>query len=247
MADLYHINVPSVMMLLRADETAEPSNELLYGESIEVLEQDGEYVLVKAQHDGYEGYISMTSLQSHREKTHKISVPSTHLYQDPDFKTPPLMPLYFLSHVHVTDEKQEGFVRLANGGWVFAEHLENVSTQQDDFVETALKFEDTPYIWGGRSMNGIDCSGLVQISLMAAKIECPRDTKDQVQSIGQSLELDGVTFQRGDFIFFERHVGIMLDSENILNATSRHMQTVTEKLSDVVEAYDGITAARRIS
>ena len=113
----------------------------------------------------------------------------------------------------------------------------------DDFVETAMKFLDTPYLWGGRSCAGIDCSGLVQISLMAAGLECLRDTKDQIGTIGTKAS---PPLKRGDLVFFEGHVGIMVDEENLLNATSRHMKTIIEPVDHVKDAYNGILNIKRL-
>lgn len=243
MSERFQIHVPSVMMRQGPSETAEASNELLYGEIVEVLKQEGEWVRIRTDHDGYEDFIPMSVLGKPHETTTKISVPSTHIYQDPDFKSPVLSPLYMGSKITLSGKEQNGFCELAHSGWVFADCLSNDTAP--DFVETALMYEHAPYIWGGRSAAGIDCSGLVQISLMSAGIDCPRDTKDQIETLGQGAESENL--QRGDLVYFERHVGIMLDSENILNATSRHMKVVIEKLEDMVAAYDsGILGVRRL-
>lgn len=243
MAKLSNINVSSVMMRLEPNESAEASNELLYGEAISILEETDDWIKVQAQHDGYEGFIPSNTIKTHQDKTHKVSVPVTHLYDAPDFKSPHKQPLYFLSPVHASDEKQNGFVKLANGRWVFGEHLCALSKTTDNFVETALKFLDTPYLWGGRSCAGIDCSGLVQISLMAAGVKALRDTKDQITSIGTE---HSSAPERGDLVFFKGHVGIMIDGEQLLNATSRHMKTVIEPLAAVEDSYDGILSIKRL-
>ena len=242
MSDTFQIHVPSVMMRVQPNESAEASNELLYGETVGVLEQHGEWVHIQADHDGYEGHIPMSVLGTPHETTVKVNSLSTHVYEDPDFKGPVLSPLYMGSQIALSGKEENGFCELQHSGWVFADHLSNC--KRDDFVETALMFENAPYIWGGRTAAGIDCSGLVQISLMAAGIDCPRDTKDQMNAVGQGVTAENL--QRGDLVYFERHVGIMLDGENILNATSRHMCVVTEKLSDIEKVYDGILAVRRL-
>ena len=241
-----HINTPSVMMHESPALNAEYTNQLLYGEAIDVLRNEGDWMHVRAVHNNYEGYIPSASLKTHKNKTHKVSAPLTHIYETADFKSQMRQPLYFLSPVCVrSDTQQNGFVQLQNDGWVFADHLTELNIMHSDFVETALRFKGAPYIWGGRCVNGIDCSGLVQISLMAAGIDCPRDTKDQTQYFNHEIDADNL--QRGDLVFFERHVGIMIDDSQLLNATSRHMCTLIENVSALERVYGGINAIRRVS
>ncbi|HRQ61788.1 MAG TPA: C40 family peptidase, partial [Alphaproteobacteria bacterium] len=109
--------------------------------------------------------------------------------------------------------------------------------------ETALKFAGTPYLWGGRTGYGIDCSGLVQAALLAAGIACPRDTKDQIH-IGKDVA-STTPPKRGELVFFERHVGIMVDNTRIFNATARTMDARIEKLDDMAAQYQGGILARR--
>ncbi len=246
MSEQYQIHAPSVMMRLEPDESAEVSNEMLYGEIVNVLGgNEGDWIKVRADHDGYEGYIPFTIMGSVHGSPHHVCVPTTHIYSNPDFKSATQSPLYMGSRLATKEDTKDGFRELQHSGWVFEQHLRSADSTQKDYVETALLFENAPYLWGGRSCAGIDCSGLVQISLMEAGHPCPRDTKDQAQEIGQHIEPDQKR-QRGDLVFFEGHVGIMIDEKNILNATSRHMRVIAEKLEDVIEAYEGIQTVRRL-
>lgn len=247
MAEFQNIDAPIVTMFNSPDLSGEPINTLLYGERIEVQSQKGDVAKIKSENDGYEGFIDAELMAPHSKKTHKVIAPMTHLYEEPNFKTEPFVPLYMLSPVHATEEKQNGFVKLGNGKWVFEEHLGSITDTHADFAEMALKFLYTPYVWGGRSAAGIDCSGLVQICLNAAGLPCPRDTKDQVHIYGENIDpAEYGSLRRGDLVFFERHVGIMLDSKLIVNATSRHMSTVVEELSSVADSYSGIILVRRV-
>jgi cell wall-associated NlpC family hydrolase len=244
MAETSHIDAPLVTVYSEANAQSEPRNVLLYGESLEVLDEAGDWLKIRSLHDGYEGYIPSSFLGQHSDKTHKVCAASTSLYDSPDFKRKDRHPLYFGSPVHATHERENGFARLANGGWVFEAHLMPIDKKRSDFVETAMLFLNAPYIWGGRSVAGIDCSGLVQVSLMAAGIKAPRDTAEQIEALGNPVPQSDL--KRGDFVFFERHVGIMVDETHILNATSRHMRTLIEPLSDLVSAYKDILAIRRV-
>lgn len=247
MADTQNIDAPVATMFKSPDLTGEPINTLLYGERVKILSQKGEVAKIQSENDGYEGFIDAELTAVHRPKTHKVVAPVTHLYEAPEFKAEPFVPLYMLSQVHVTDEKQNGFVRLGNGKWIFEAHLGPIDTLHYDYAEMALKFLYTPYVWGGRSVAGIDCSGLVQVCMNAAGVQCPRDTKDQMALLGEDAGTkDPSALRRGDFVFFERHVGIMLDKKLIVNATSRHMSTVVEELTTLIDAYKDIVIVRRM-
>lgn len=244
MARTLNVDVPITKIMLEPDDVAECSNELLYGESVDVINDNGFWGYVRSHHDGYEGYAMLNTLRPHPEKTHKVFVPATHIYDVPNFKFAPKQTLYFGSPLHLESEQRNGFIRLLKGGWVFESHLAPLDHTHANFVETAMQFINAPYVWGGRSIAGIDCSGLVQLSLMAAGVPCPRDTSQQCESLG--IKVQGPP-QAGDLVFFEGHVGIMYDHENILNATSRHMRCVIEPLAPVEKAYGGIKIIRRVS
>lgn len=248
MADLYQIHVPSVFVRKAPDERAEVSNQLLYGETLVILDDNNpNWLEIESSHDGYHGFIPTTAIGKPFTPSHRVSVALTHVYEQPDFKSAILSPLFFHSFLQSSGQTENGFFRLDYGGWIFESHLSPADATESDFVKTAQLFEGAPYVWGGRSVSGIDCSGLVQIALMAAGIDTPRDTGEQDQSVGSPALDDKTALQRGDLVFFEGHVGVMLDAETLLNATSRHMQVVAEPLNVVEKAYPGgIRAIRRV-
>lgn len=244
MVDFSHVHAPVITVFSAPSLGAEPSNTLLYGERVQVLKTEQDWSHIRSLHDNYEGFVRSNLLQKHGDKPHKVAVPVTALFETPNFKASPRHHLYLGSPVTSTQSRENGFIQLTNKGWVFEQHLTAIDHTQPDFTATALQFLHAPYVWGGRSYDGIDCSGLVQISLMAAGIQCPRDTKDQINAFQHMVERKDV--KRGDLVFFERHVGIMLDEQRILNATSRHMRVVIENLEDLETAYNGIIGIRRI-
>ena len=249
--NLLQVIVPRAVMRDTASYDAEPVNELLYGDRVQCISDvSHDFIHVRAAHDDYEGFIEVSALGQVVLPSHTVCVPMTHIYETPDFKTVPLQPLYFSSQLAIGSERENGFAALSEGGWVFESHLNQNTKKTPEYTDVALLFQHAPYQWGGRSVAGIDCSGLVQIALMAAGIECPRDTKDQIYAIGQNVEF-GDTIQyaalkRGDIVFFERHVGIMVDENRLLNATSRHMKVITEDIEAVSDAYGGILAVKRL-
>ncbi|MFK7839114.1 MAG: NlpC/P60 family protein [Bdellovibrionales bacterium] len=249
---LYQVLADSVVMTDTAEMIAEATNELLFGEQVEVIgRDDDEWVECRVLHDGYTGFVPHGELDTEiTAPTHKISNIRGFAYTEADYKSPPVRSLSFGSPLSVFME-ENGYALLMQGGWVPLEHITPIETHEPDIVKTAEKFIGIPYLWGGRTSIGLDCSALVQLSLAEAGVKSPRDSKDQIESVGDKIEFGDTiayaTLQRGDLVFFDGHVGIMVDDKYIINATARHMCVVVEELDVVSEAYGGILAVRRVT
>lgn len=221
---------------------------LLFGEEFAAAQEKGGWIYGTSASDGYKGWVPKDSLKKKKgDPTHFTDVPLTHIYPAPSFKTPPVLALSFLSRLTLDGGKKEnGFVRAPGLGWIFAQHIKPLRDMTGaDPVETALLFLNAPYLYGGRSAAGIDCSGLVQLAAMRGGLSpCPRDSGDQQAALGKAVT--GGAPKRGDLVFFPGHVGIMTDGKNILNATARHMRVVIEPLRDVEAANKKILAVRRL-
>lgn len=224
---------------------SEMVSEMLFGETLETIEDLGGWIKARSLRDSYEGYVAIEALgMDILDPTHQINALQSFVYRKPDYKEQPLTALPFLARVTLMDEPaKNGFVEMVGGGWIWAGHLEDITTKHPDWAETALRFLGAPYLWGGRSARGLDCSGLVQLALMSAGLPCPRDTKDQIH-LGVPLD-DRASLQRGDLVFFERHVGIMIDESRILNATARTMDVRIESLIEMQKHYKGGILGRR--
>jgi cell wall-associated NlpC family hydrolase len=133
------------------------------------------------------------------------------------------------------------YARLASGGFVFAAHLAPLDAREADFVSVAERLVGTPYLWGGKTSLGLDCSGLIQLSLALAGILAPRDTDMQQTVLGKSLAAtsDLAGLRRGDLIFWKGHVGVMLDAERLLHANAHHMMAAVEPLRVAEERIRG--------
>lgn len=246
MTKLYQIVTRTAPLHARPDKKSEMVSEMIFGETLEATKEQGQWIRAKSLRDGYEGYISREGLsETILDPTHQICALQSFVYRKPDYKSPPLTTLPFLSRVTLIDEdSQNGFVEMEGGGWIWAGHLEDITARHTDFTATALRFAGVPYLWGGRTSRGLDCSGLVQAALLAAGIPCPRDTKDQI-ALGS--DTSSAKLQRGDLVFLERHVGVMVDETRILNATARTMDTRIENLEEMANAYpQGILSCRRL-
>jgi cell wall-associated NlpC family hydrolase len=225
--------------------------QALFGEKIMAFEDKEEWVWCQLERDGYVGYISKASASKDvTNPTHRVAVPSTYMYLQPDIKSQPAVALPMNARLEII-ESNEKFSKLSNGKYVFTRHIKPLSEVETDFVSVAEMFCDVPYYWGGKTAQGLDCSGLVQTSLEACGMFSPRDTDMQETQLGQNLlinDLDGL--RRGDLVFWKGHVGIMTDQKTLLHANGYHMMTVKEPLAEVVSriaSTDGqVTSIKRL-
>ncbi|HEV7368055.1 C40 family peptidase [Arenibaculum sp.] len=230
------------------DPAARRVSELLFGEVFTVYDERPGWAWGQCAADGYVGWVPAQALSDRvHAPTHRLKALRSFVFPEPDLKTPPLDTLSLGTPLAVAGERS-GWCGLAGGGWVFARHVEPVGADPHDPVETALAFLGTPYLWGGRSSIGIDCSGLVQAAFAMANLQVPRDSDMQRAAIGTLASPDGrdFAFRRGDVVGFPGHVGLMLDAERLVHATGFHLAVCIEPVAAVAERAGGILAVRRV-
>ncbi len=245
------IKTPHAVLLEEPRDGVPQTSELLFGETFTILDRDGDWLKAECRIDGYTGWLAPGV--AHAEPTaptHRVRGRTANLHPAPTHKAVPVATLSFGSLVTVAEENEAGWCRLDDGLWVFGKQLEPVARALDAApVETALRFLETPYVWGGRSGFGIDCSGLVKVALQAAGIVTRHSSGFQRNDdrLGPMLSEDGqgIDYRRGDIVFFPGHVGIMLDGSTLLHATVFTMSVVTEPLSEVAARAERITGVRR--
>lgn len=222
--------------LLRNPSADSPrDSQLLAGETVQIYDEAAGYSWLQSEVDGYVGYAETTAFGDDvTEATDSVCVPRSFLYPEPNIKTPPTGTLNMAARVTVTDHYQR-FSLLSTGSWVYSDHLMTVDAHEPDFVTTALRFLDMPYLWGGKGHLGIDCSGLVQVALARSGRACPRDTYMQAKSLG--IEIPGedgnYPMRRGDLIYWPGHVAIVLDQDTVVHASGHHMLVTVEPWRDV--------------
>lgn len=216
------------------DSNSIMTSQLLYGEYFTVFEINNEWAWGQAHNDDYVGYCHIGNLTPDLlPSTHHVSALSSHIYPEPNLKSPPVDLVHMMAGVAVSEEVQtNGFLPMADGNWIYATHLSK--DYGADPVSEALKFLYTPYLWGGRSNAGIDCSGLVQIAYASLGIKVPRDSDMQEEALGTTLDEEDVP-QHGDLAFFPGHVGFMLDDMHLLHANAHHMRVSIDPLKNVID------------
>jgi cell wall-associated NlpC family hydrolase len=216
----------------RPDARESWTSEVLYGELVVVYEERDGWAWVQLARDGYVGYMRADALSPRvTPPTHRVRALGTFLYPLADVKAAPWLPLGMTAALCVV-EVGATFARLADASFVPVRHIVELGRRAADFVGIAERFIGTPYLWGGKTRLGLDCSGLVQVALHAAGLECPRDSDMQQAELGRPValrdDLDGL--QRGDLVFWEGHVGIMTDGFLLLHANAHHMAAAIEPL-----------------
>jgi len=226
--------------------------EALYGELLKVFDETEGWAWVQLQRDRYVGYVPSSALSGDvMPPSHRIKALGTFVYPAADIKTPPVMHLPLNAGVRVS-EWGERFCRLESGGFVVTRHLAERDWFERDFVDVAERLIGSPYLWGGRTRIGIDCSGLVQMALEAAGISAPRDSDMQAAELGEPIPVQGDLegLQRGDLVFWKGHVGIMADGVMLVHANAHHMAVAVETLPEAAAriAKDGseILTIRRV-
>jgi cell wall-associated NlpC family hydrolase len=231
------------------------NTQALFGADVTVFERAGGWAWIQAESDGYVGYVVEAEIgEREADPTHLVAAPRSFLYPGPDLKLPRSGELSMGSAVTVAAYAETRGTRyglLKSGEALVAGHLRQIGVAAPDYVSVAEALLNTPYLWGGVSAFGIDCSGLVQLAMRMAGKNVLRDTDMQAESIGEPLQ-PGPGFsglQRGDLVFWKGHVAIMTDAENTIHANGHTMLVSRERLSDAVDRigylYGGPTGFRR--
>ena len=210
-------------------------SQLLYGERFRILECRSGWAFGQMGRDGYVGYVKAHHLGPDFSPTHRVNSLWTQIYERPETRQIPTRTIPYGSLLEIGGRSACGaFLELADGGYVPSDHVGPAAGRAEDPAAEAERFLGVPYLWGGCSPAGIDCSGLVQLALIAAGDNCPRDSDMQEEGWGDWVAADDQPC-RGDLVFWRGHVGIMLDEETLLHATGHHMAVVREPLAEVAE------------
>lgn len=240
--------VPAVALRSAPDQTAPAVSELLLGEAFEVVDVSGGWAWGYCEHDCYVGYLPAAALGEAAAPSHIVAAPAALVFAEADIKAPVVA--RWPMGARFAGVGEGDFLR-SEAGFVHRRHAVAVDELASDPVAAAERLVGAPYRWGGRSGDGLDCSGLVQLALAFTGVAAPRDSDQQAEALGTLLRPDA-HLHRGDLVFFPGHVGLMTDGERLIHANAFWMAVTVEPLADVVERLrpahpSPITARRRIA
>jgi len=250
----YEVIEPQAPLRGEPSHDAPLLTEALKGERVTIYEKNDEgWAWGQLAADGYVGWLSANALAPPgAPPTHKVAALRTLVFPGPSIKLAPLEALPLGARVAVA-RREERMAVTQSGGYLPAVHLAPIDVYETDFVAVAERFLGVPYLWGGKTVLGLDCSGLVQIALAACGISCPRDSDMQEEALGSPVAAaaDLSDLQHGDLMFWTGHVAIVRDRANFLHANAFHMAVAIEPIGDAIARIRGaggeITSVRRIA
>ena len=237
---------PKAMLRKQGGKNYEAVSELLHGEEFSLLDVAGDWAWGYCNQDGYVGYVPVHALQRiHKtpDPTHLISARAALIFIEPDIKSGVMKRLPMGARLACGDASECGNFLKTGKGYVHARHVQKIGAKvvfdgKNSAADFAEQLVGAPYLWGGRSGDGLDCSGLIQTVLLLTGVAVPRDTDQQLNQLGKDIAADE-KLVRGDLVFFPEHVGIMADSEQLIHANSYWMQVAVEPLADVIKRFQG--------
>lgn len=222
--------------------------QLLLGERVQIFEERAGWAFVQAEKDGYVGYLPFDQLEERRPATHWVFARASHLYTEPDFKSYERMNLSMGSQFRVIGETERFFETPL--GYIPRPHLAPLDRLASDPVEVAERYLGVPYLWGGNSIWGIDCSGLVQAACVGIGVPCPGDSDMQEEQLGRPLS-DSAKLRRGDLLFWKGHVALVAGKNRLLHANAHHMAVAYEDMDAAIARIEAqgdgpVTSRRRL-
>jgi cell wall-associated NlpC family hydrolase len=249
---VYEVIEPQAPLRREPRPDAPLETEALKGERVTIYDANGEgWAWGQLAADGYVGWLPDNALApAGAAPTHKVTALRTLVFPGPSIKLPPLEALPLGARLAIARIEDRMAVTQA-GAYVPASHLAPLGENETDFIAVAERFLGTPYLWGGKTALGLDCSGLVQVALTACGVSCPRDSDMQEAALGMAVFADASMLKRGDLIFWKGHVAVVRDRDSLIHANAYHMAVAIEPIAEAVarirNAGSEISSIRRIA
>ena len=229
--------------------TSELESQCLFGEVIEIIKVVNSWVYIKSEKDNYKGWIKANTIGKKVKSSHRINNVIANIYNEPNVKSSLLTSLYLNSKICITKQIDYNWFKVLiknKEGFINKDNVSLENNYSFDWIKVALKFLNTPYLWGGKTYSGIDCSGLVQIALQSSGLNFPRNTSTQIDFESENI-FKHEKIEKGCLIFWDGHVGIMLDEKNILHSNVHHLCVQIENIKKTIKRIGKIKAIKKVS
>lgn len=221
--------------------------QLIHGEKVLILSNQNDWSYICSEEDNYKGWIKTNEIGDITNKTHKIKNLSTYVFKEPNHKSKVICKLFLNSKIRV--ESFEGsWIKLTikdKVGFLHKNSIVDLNKNDKDWINICLKFQNAPYLWGGKTFEGIDCSGLIQLSLQYCGIKFPRNTSEQIE-FTSNFENTTKNASKGTLIFWDEHVGVMINDTELIHSNMYHLKVHVEKISIAVERIGKIKQLKKI-
>lgn len=221
--------------------------QLIYGEKIQILSFQNEWLFVCSKKDNYKGWIKKKETGNETIKTHKIRQPSTYVYEEPDHKSKIISKLFLNSKIKIINFEGDWAKLIIQDkiGFLHRNSIIDLNKIDKDWIKICLKFKNAPYLWGGKTFDGIDCSGLIQLALQYSGVKFPRNTSEQ-SSFVSNFVYDTQNLSKATLIFWDGHVGVMINNTEIIHSNMFHLGVHVEKISNAIKRIGPIKKLKRI-
>lgn len=221
--------------------------QLIHGEKLEILSSQNNWSYICSKEDNYKGWIKTNQIGEKTNKTHKIKKLSTYVFEKPDHKSKVICKLFLNSMIRV-DSFIGNWVKIIfqeKVGFLHRNSIIKINKNNKDWINICLKFRNTPYLWGGKTFEGIDCSGLIQLSLQYCGIKFPRNTNEQSEFVSNFVN-STKNISKGTLIFWDGHVGVMINDTELIHSNMYHLGVHIEKFSCAMKRMGDVKQLKQI-
>ena len=220
----------------KSSELSEVTSQILYGEKFKILSKNGGWIKIKSSFDNYAGYIKNKKYTSKVRLTHKVHKLKANIFSKPNLKTKKF--LTFGSKFSIINETKN-FIKLEKNKWLKKKDVKKINYVEKNYIKIFKQFLGTKYVWGGKTYKGIDCSALLQIFFYYNNSFYPRDTADQIKYSQKKIK--NKKFKKGDIIFWKGHVGICLNSRQLIHAYGPKKKVIIMSINNTIKRIEKTT------